>query len=523
METSAFRPKDKRVASRSSEESYAGPGLADSSLITLPITPSPPRPLAKRVRRTRGLSEDEPPQNDDDEIRNEEYRTGGPLLVNLPAITEAVPQDSPLVVAWISGLKAATIDLLRAHSIEWKELTINKRQDSHVPEETTAATAETIFIMATKRAGQDWRAVCRDIRSCCVAYDLHDTNVEIADARGLTVAESFGVDTSEPIYKAWPALKRKVIEILGLRRWLALELLRRGKGATAAENPTTIVITIDYSSQLNWTDVREQIVELLEVNDFAEVAVEIGRGSICRSAQKDTKFLSEDAYQMKARMGTSMGPSGNIKRAGTFGCYVRLQSSKNNIWHTFGLTCHHVMLPSSSNHQLQDLWDRHGIMPSEEASKLKLDMPSLLDHLDTMKTYKDVIQSRETEDHKSVRRRVQDPDDFVPLYQSKAFERDEKFIVERKTVVRTAENFFESGSEQLGSVFASSGLCLSRSSNASVDWALLEMNPTRASINYVSSSMDGFLFLTDIYIQSFHPLLRPLISSSFILVQSQRP
>ena len=66
--------------------------------------------------------------------------------------------------------------------------------------------------------------------------------------------------------------------------WLAVELLRRGTGATAEENPTTIVITIDQSSQIDWTQVREQIVELLEAFQFEDIAIEIGRGSIYRSA-----------------------------------------------------------------------------------------------------------------------------------------------------------------------------------------------------------------------------------------------
>lgn len=220
MEGLVFRHKENRGLNRSSEESYAGPGLPDPSLSTPPVTPSPPRPLAKRLRRTRGLSEDEPPQ-DEDGIKNEDYRTGGPYLSSLPAITEGVPQDSPLTVAWINGgIRKDTIEILNTHAVKWNEVSIFKREHFRAPEIDPGASTETIFIMAAKRIGEDWRGVCRDIRNVCILYNLHGTSVEIADERGLKAVESFGVGPNEPIYKAWPILKKKSLTsweyVLGL-------------------------------------------------------------------------------------------------------------------------------------------------------------------------------------------------------------------------------------------------------------------------------------------------------------------
>lgn len=484
MEKLAISRKEKRFASTSSEESYAGPVLS-SSIISLPITPSPLRPLPKRLRRTRGSSEDGPPQDEDDEIRNEEYRTGGPQLCNLPAISESVPSNSPLVVAWTNGMKEATEKILKGHAVDWTELSIFSRKESRAPEVTSEASTKTIMIIATKRTAEDWRGVCREIRNCCRSYGL-DTNVEIADGRGLKPVESFGVAASERIYEAWPLLKKEVIRILGLRLWLALELLRRGKGDTAEENPITIVITIDRSPQPDWTEVRERIVDLLESNHFEDVAVEIGRGSICRTAQKDSRLLWTDAYQMKAQMGTSIGPIGNVKSAGTFGCYVRIRSSADDEWQTFGLTCHHVVLPPSIKHPLEDHWNEHGIIPNEKANNLQMDMPSLLDHLGTIQALKESVQDVETEDHKTIGTRFQDPEDFVPPYQRIGFERVQRFKDAITSRIRTAEELFENGSERLGSVYASSGLRLASSSSASVDWALIKIKSPRSSYNYVS-------------------------------------
>lgn len=72
-----------RIGFRSSEEAYTSPVVGDYVLHTSSTILSLPR---KRVKRTRGSSDDELVV-DDDEIRNEEFRSGGPYLCNLPAIT----------------------------------------------------------------------------------------------------------------------------------------------------------------------------------------------------------------------------------------------------------------------------------------------------------------------------------------------------------------------------------------------------------------------------------------------------
>lgn len=165
MDRLLFRRKEKKVVSRSSEESYAGSGKPDSSLLTTPVTPSPPWPLATRLRRTRGSSEDEPPR-DEDEIRNEDYQTGGSHHCNLPAITECVPEVSALALAWKNaGIKQAIIELLKIHAVEWKDLSIFKRKHFREPEIDSEALTETTSIMAAKTTGEGWRVVCRDIRN----------------------------------------------------------------------------------------------------------------------------------------------------------------------------------------------------------------------------------------------------------------------------------------------------------------------------------------------------------------------
>ena len=82
------------------------------------------------------------------------------------------------------------------------------RKDARAMEVTTDASAETVFVMAIKIMGEDWREICRKIRKLCTDNNLLDTSVEIADARGLKPVRSFPVDTSEQIYRSWPDIKK---------------------------------------------------------------------------------------------------------------------------------------------------------------------------------------------------------------------------------------------------------------------------------------------------------------------------
>lgn len=122
-----------------------------------------------------------------------------------------------------------TIEILRSHDIDFQELSLLTRKDSQASEIMTEASTETIFIMATKKLGEDWRGVCKEIRKLCILHELLDTSVEVADARGLKAARSFAVDTNERIYKSWPMMKKFIIGILESRSWVALKLLRRGR------------------------------------------------------------------------------------------------------------------------------------------------------------------------------------------------------------------------------------------------------------------------------------------------------
>ena len=90
------------------------------------------------------------------------------------------------------------------------------------------------------------------------------------------------VEADEPILSVWPLLESRTTHNLRDKDWLALELLRRGCSYSPRENPVTVTITIDESSQADWIDVRERIVRVLDDSHNEQVAVEIIRGVVWR-------------------------------------------------------------------------------------------------------------------------------------------------------------------------------------------------------------------------------------------------
>lgn len=464
-----------------SEECYAGPAqLLTSEQLPLPLK------YSERIRRIRRLPEKDLIPEDSDP-RVEEYRLGGPFLINLPVFTGGLSKASPLTLNWNRGGLAKDIrNIVENYNIVWYEISACTRTCFRNNEPLV----ETIFILAEKQtSNKNWLGTFKDIRSLCNSLGMPNMNIEISDKRGLLPVISFPVEMTEPVLSKWHILRPQIIEILGSQRWLALELLRRGSDHLShSNNPVTVVVTIEVASESDWTKVRDEIAKLLEEAGFGHVAVEIGRGVIFPYADKDARILPDNGYTLEVRPGGSIGPRGSTKSAGTFGCYVRLRFPKSDNWKTMALTCHHVVIPSNSSHPRAKEWELSGITPGDETD-LAMDMPSRLDHLETIALYKEEINQSDTAAHRALRLRLQDPLGFLTPLESARYEMAETSINTKKDMLRSAEKFFADKSELFGHVFAASGLRQSyppAAPSVSFDWALLNVCESRLSKNHVS-------------------------------------
>lgn len=468
-----------RPASVSAEEAYAGP----AQLPTPSPTPSPPRPL-KRARRNKGASEGDD-VSERGGIRNEEFRTGGPYLCNLPVSSGALSIKSQLHLHWHSGGLADEVrEIVDGFHVQWREILAVTRECVRKSE----APVETILILAERKAyTEDWICPCEAIRKHCISRGLFQANVELADERGLKPVLSFIVERTSPILQKWQILEPKILSLLGTKPWLALELLRRGKDLTGNNNPITVVITIEEHSDSDWSLIRDKIVKLLEDSDCAYLAVEIGRGMVTTGAEKDPRILPEKTYDLPALPGTSIAPRGSSISAGTFGCYLKVRQSSNHKWETKGITCHHVILPEYLQYSSKPEWNMYGINPGQ-ATHLAVDMPGKMDHIETVKEFKSDLQELDSKAHREIGRKLADPNDAVIPYERQSYERVQKLIDGKFENLSRAQDFFAKKNQHLGHVFAASGLRQAfppSGPSHSYDWALINVNKARLSTNKV--------------------------------------
>lgn len=125
--------------------------------------------------------------------------------------------------------------------------------------------------------------------------------MEIADARGLNAVAFFGVDPSGRIYEAQPIFNNKAALIFYEKKsskfWDYVfgwpwSFFGVGKALRQKKIRQQLSLKVTTYSWSDWTEVQEQIVDLLENNRFEDVAMESSRGSIYCTARKDFRGCS---------------------------------------------------------------------------------------------------------------------------------------------------------------------------------------------------------------------------------------
>lgn len=475
---SSTYPQGTQRKQRSSEEAYAGP-------LDSPLSPNSTN-LNKRQRRHQGPSEEQPSSDD---IIITDFRVGGPVLCRLPAYGMPLGRNSPLEQAWEASLANDVHQVLQRHHVLVSEAHALVRHSCR--HERTKA--DTIFVLARRRHPSDvsWYLAAVGIRHLCTSQGLPHVNVEIADPRGLQPVFSHPVEHDSPFLGLWSAdLERRIADVLGQSDWLALELLRRGVSPRQLDNPITITVTIDEASELDWVDVREKLVAILDENRLDEVAVEIIRGVIRRGWTDEMCRPKDEEWGGKAVFGGSISPSRSTAGTGTLGGSLELQNPTGS-WETFAFTCYHVVLPGGTSHPSLDGWSKIGIKPGDPTNHLTIDHPSYGDHLTAVRSWKEVIARNQSDSvYQSVKASIDDPEAFVLPYHMDLYNNLEQNIQELDKKIKRAEAFFAEGKALLGPVFAASGMRQAQVATEygpSLDWALIKLNKARDSRNQVRS------------------------------------
>lgn len=132
-------------------------------------------------------------------------------------------------------------------------------------------------------------------------------------------------------------------------------------------------------------------------------------------------------------------------------------------------------------------WHSESIQPgTPDLTHLKISQPSLTDFLRYVKRREDAINEAEEDLRRDNEIQRFKRGQFSPPDESED-ETNNSSITLLKDRLSKAKEFVKSGADDLGCVWAGSGVRLT-SEMASLDWALLAINPLRLSTNLVSFS-----------------------------------
>ena len=182
-------------------------------------------------------------------------------------------------------------------------------------------------------------------------------------------------------------------------------------------------------------------------------------------------------------MGRSVGRRDMLENSGTLGRFIELLSSDTGKWKKYGLTCFHCVLPSHKPTPNMMALANHGIQGG--AYSIEMDQPSRGDHQETLRYHQVTIDNIPTEEHKSIARQLNDPDDFVLPHIAARFKKNEHIIHISEKRIEAGEEFCRHNQQHLGTIFAGSGLYKAEN-GYTLDWTLIDVTQEKVSQNKMS-------------------------------------
>lgn len=462
------------------EVTYAG---------ALPTPPPPsssgsiPAYRTNRVRRTEGSSESEASSAIGDlEVYNEDFRSGGPHLVRLPAFNHHLTPNDPLLVAWEDKLEAPVRTIIKNYNIDIIGVGPLRRSSTR-----SAEKYDTALVTARKHAvtSDSWFRACKEMLLLFQSKGFLQLNVEIIDTRANPQLISYPVSVSDPFVDSWHVLRPIILEIIAKSDWTLLCVVRR-RNMNHFEGPITVALTVTEESTNDWTAVRDRIVELLDSRGHYNVAVEICRSNIWHTSSFDNPVLNRRDWAIKAKPGGSLGPRGSTTSASTFGGFIELQHPISQEWKRFGMTNFHCVIAGYESHPSYERWTKEGIKPGDNSNNLQLDHPALQDHELSLRHYRKEIDEVRCDVSGSLRQRILSGDPSVSISQKSIYKRQQATLRELGETLRIATSF-DQQKRYLGSLYAASGFNINKQGKF-LDWALVDVNKCRLSVNEVRRS-----------------------------------
>lgn len=465
---------------------YAGPlPLIATSLSEAGVSESQPqRKWLRQCNHSSSLDDNPLPDLEEPGIIYEDHRVGGPVLCRLPAATFPITSADPITLVFDSEMRGKIMETIQESNIDFQAMSVLKRRwresrDKPLPSILIIAKAK-----YNRTVDDTWFQLYGKIRAICTSAGQPEVNVEIGDPIAYIPRISSAVLSSDTIVKHWPTLKPRILEIIKDKRWLTLDVLRRGP--VDNEGSITVVITIPECSTndaYSWRPIRDRIVDVLSTTGLDDVAVEIGRGAVYSSHDIDNNnnFFDERGPSAKARFGGSLAGLHDSKRLGTFGGFIVLDFPDGKS-RTSGLSCFHCVVNDDTDSPAIETWQSHGLRPNDPKNNIEVSHPCRRDYEDIVAYCREVIADLQTPKYYRVLALANDPDRLLSRQEQGVLDHGLILITSHKENIRVADEFMLEGMNYFGKVYAGSGLRLDED-RYTLDWALIDVSPERVSGN----------------------------------------
>lgn len=273
------------------------------------------------------------------------YRMGvpGPLL---PLPLDNIPVEPTNKLALNQEtLRQEIRGQLSAHDIEWYSLNIVYRR---LPGDGSTKNRATAVIVA-KRSGdsRQWISFLEAVYGMLESLGYPELYVEIVDPIARFGKSTMPILVSDPVVSVWPALREKVLAILGKNAWNSLQVLLRGYAGDTVEMRPTIFISVQDRDSALWHGLEARIRGACESTSMPEgtkpLRIEmVGGGSVLKAGKllPMGEFISiaNGSFPI-VNGGSSLG---HPKTSGTLGGYLNV-SQPGQAPQTFGVTNYHVV------------------------------------------------------------------------------------------------------------------------------------------------------------------------------------
>ncbi|EFR01132.1 hypothetical protein MGYG_04137 [Nannizzia gypsea CBS 118893] len=456
-----------------------------------PSPPSSASPPPTRKRRIEGSSEsDGEAFLGDLSIYNQDYRCGGPYLVELPAITKVPSPQDPLHARWESELLGPVVEILDKNKVDYNPYCGVGPAQRASDEDVVREWHDTILISATKHnLDRSWYFACKEIRSLLEAKNMSQFNVEIIDARASVYPRAFPIDPKDPFVKQWPPLQDMIIDMLGDRHWTLLQPLLLGQPDDFLGPRTmTVSLMVRPESTSDWTDVRERMVQILDSHGLKHVAVTVHRGSVLHTLS-DFRILEKRDWELPTVFGGSIGMRDSNASSGTFGGYLELQM-ENGTWRKYGITNYHCIRGSLLDAEKSD---KIGVSPKDaQENPIFVDQPSLKYHQQSIDKYLYNVSAMESTFPYEIKELIEAGEPSVSEKNIRRYEKHQAMINSTNALVNQGIQFVHDKEHHLGSVYVSSGF---RATDRQylLNWALIEVKEKRLGRNDIPQMSDHCL------------------------------